>query len=146
MKPLVKFEIVLATASLAFIFVAGAGGKVAVLASMQAATADLLARVAILLLFCIFGFSYIGLMLHVFIVLQVRIGNGEVPMIRFLSGHETGLTFAFWGFLGVGTLIAAVRARGHGVPNAARPIPRNPPGRYRDDDRRGAAALHAEVS
>jgi len=39
-------------------------------------------------------------------VLQMRIGNGGLSMIRFLADHETGVTLAFWGFLGLGALIA----------------------------------------
>jgi hypothetical protein len=45
-------------------------------------------------------------MLHVFIRLQIRIGNGALPMVRFLADHETGLTLASWSFLSLGILIA----------------------------------------
>jgi len=106
MKSLVKLEAVLAGVSFALIFVTGAVGQVAIHAGMDPKSADFMVHAAILLLFCIFGFSCIGLMLHVFVKLQVGIGNRAVPMIHFLASHERGVTFAVWGFLGLGTLIA----------------------------------------
>src|SRR5438046_1459219 len=106
MRRLVKFELLVAAISFALIFIAGAAGRLAVYAGMDTGTADLMAKSAMLLLFCIFGFMCIGLLLHVFIVLQTGIGNASAPMVRFLSSHEAGLTFAMWGFLGIGTLVA----------------------------------------
>jgi len=73
---------------------------------VEPGTADLLAYGSMLLLFCVFGFMCTGIMLHVFIRLQKGIGNGAVPMILFLATHETGVTFATWGFLSVGAPIA----------------------------------------
>src|SRR5882757_6247896 len=104
MKPLAKFEIAVAAISFALIFGAGVAKEIAVRSGLEPGTADLVAKAAMLLFFCLLGFSCIGLMLHVFIALQTKIGNGAAPMIRFLASHETGLTFFVWGFLGLGTL------------------------------------------
>ena len=106
MKPLLKFEIFVAIASFVLIFFSGAGGEIAVRLGVPRETADVVVHSAILLLFCPFGFACVGLVLHVFVILQVGIGNGGAPFISFLSKHETGVTFAAWGFLGIGTLVA----------------------------------------
>jgi hypothetical protein len=106
MKWLLKFEVAMAAGSFALIFVAGAAGHLAALAGADAKTAECGAQAAMLVFFCCFGFACIGLMIHVFIAMQMGIGNGEVPMVRFLRDHEAGVTFAAWGFLGLGTLIA----------------------------------------
>lgn len=106
MKGLLKIEIILAAVSFPLIFVSGVMREIAVRSGMDPASADLLAHAAMLVLFCVFGFSCIGLMLHVFVVAQIGIGNGNAPMIRFLAQHERGVTFAAWGFLGAGALIA----------------------------------------
>jgi len=106
MKGLVKFQIAVAAVSLGLIFLAGIAGHLAVQTGSDQNTVDPIVRAAMLILFCVFGFCCIGLMLHVFTVLQTAIGNGNAPMIRFLVVHETGVTFAVWGFLGIGALIA----------------------------------------
>jgi hypothetical protein len=106
MKRLIKFEIVVAISAFCMIFLCGVAGEVAVRSGMSRETADIAVHSAMLLLFCLFGFACMGLMLHVFVVLQTAMGNGGVPVIRFLAQHETGVTFAAWGFLGIGTLIA----------------------------------------
>jgi hypothetical protein len=105
-KPLVKFEIVLATVSFGLIFVAGVAGRLAVKAGHDPKAVDPIVHASILLLFCFFGFSCIGLMLHAFLAMQVGIGNANEPMIRYLSLHETRVILAVWGFLGLGTLVA----------------------------------------
>ncbi|HYL74013.1 MAG TPA: hypothetical protein VEU96_07385 [Bryobacteraceae bacterium] len=105
-KTLPKLEAIAAVGSFALIFVAGLVGRMAIRAGMDEKTAGVLTRCGILLLFFIFGFSCIGLMIHVFIVLQTRIGNAAVPMVRFMADHETGVTVAAWSFLGLGTIIA----------------------------------------
>jgi hypothetical protein len=99
-------EAIAAASSFTLIFVAGVAGRIAVLAGMDEKTAGVLTKGVILLLFFVFGFACVGLLLHVFIVLQVRMGNGGASMIRFLAEHETGVTLAFWAFLGLGTLVA----------------------------------------
>ncbi len=106
MKVLTKLEGIAAVLSFVMIFVCGLLGQAAAAAGMSPDTAGKLTRLAVLLFFFIFGFACIGLMIHVFVVLQTRIGNAAAPMVRLLADNETGITFAFWGFLGIGTLIA----------------------------------------
>jgi len=107
MKPLVKFELIAGAVAFGLIFVTGAVGKLAQMAGVDAKTAERGVYGSIFLFFCVFGFCAIGLMVHVFTVLQTGIGNGNTPMVRFLAQHETRVVLAAWGFLGVGALIAA---------------------------------------
>jgi len=106
MKGLVKAEVLVAAISFALIFLSGVVGHFIALAGADEKTVDMGVKAAILLFFCLFGFSLIGLMLHVFIVMQAGAGNGNVPMIRFLADHEAALTFGAWGFLALGTMVA----------------------------------------
>lgn len=106
MKGLVKAEVLVAAISFALIFLSGVVGHLIALAGADQRTVDMGVKAAILLLFCLFGFSLIGLMLHVFIAMQVGAGNANAPMIRFLADHEAALTFSAWGFLALGTVVA----------------------------------------
>lgn len=106
MRGLVKAEVLVAAISFVLIFLSGVTGHFIALAGVEQKTVDMGVKAAILLFFFLFGFSLIGLMLHVFIVMQAGAGNGNVPMIRFLTDHEAGITFAAWGFLALGTVVA----------------------------------------
>ncbi|HEY3742471.1 MAG TPA: hypothetical protein VGL53_21630, partial [Bryobacteraceae bacterium] len=106
MRALAKIELIAAIVAFGLIFVCGYIGQLAVGRGYAKAAVDTAVHGAILALFVIFGFCLIGLLLHVFIVLQVRMGNGAEPMVRFLYAHETALTLAVWGFLRLGTLVA----------------------------------------
>jgi hypothetical protein len=57
-------------------------------------------------LFLILGFSLLPVMLHLFVIAQGKIGNGELAPIRFLRQHEIGVTLAFWGMFTAGLLVA----------------------------------------
>jgi len=103
---LTKIEAFLAATSFVSIFVVVFLGQVAVRFGLQQETATTLVKLTILFLFFVFGFSCIGLMIHVFIVLQTRIGNAATPMVRFMAQHETAVTVFFWCFLGLGLMIA----------------------------------------
>ena len=106
MKALPQFEFFAAIISFALIFVSGIAGHVAHSAGVDQKTVDVAVHCAALLLFLIFGFSCFGLAIHVFVSLLTRAGNPTDPIVRLLSDHETGLTFAVWAFLGLGTLVA----------------------------------------
>lgn len=82
MKVLPKLEMAAAIGSLATILLCGLLRQAALRTGVDQETADLTTRSAFLLLFYVFAFSCIGLMLHVFVVLQIRIGNGQLPMVR----------------------------------------------------------------
>jgi hypothetical protein len=106
MRALTRFELIAAIVSFALIFVCGAAKEIAVRRGVDEAAADKGAKAAILLLFFIFGLSCIGLMVHLFVVLQRSVGNAGAPMVGFLAAHETGVTLVMWGFMGLGILIA----------------------------------------
>ena len=57
-------------------------------------------------LFLCLAYSLVPLLLHVFVIGQGKIGNGELAPIRFLRAHEAGVAFAFWGVCTTGLLIA----------------------------------------
>jgi hypothetical protein len=57
-------------------------------------------------LFLLFGLSVIPLMVHGVIAVQVRLGNGEVPLVKLLRAHETGIVLAMWAMILLGLLIA----------------------------------------
>jgi|SRR5690348_1899371 hypothetical protein len=105
-RMLPKLEAVAAVVSFLLIFCVGFIFHALIPAGLSEEKAGMLTRLSVLLLFFVFGFACIGLMIHVFILMQVKIGNAAAPMIRFLAQHETGVTVAFWCFLGLGVLIA----------------------------------------
>jgi hypothetical protein len=107
MKALTKFEIAAAILSFAMIFGLGILRVIVLHFGWPEKAVDLAMRTGVVLLFVVFGFCCIGLMLHVFIALQTRIGNQVIPMVSYLAAHETGATLAVWGFLGLGTAIAS---------------------------------------
>ena len=59
-----------------------------------------------MVLFFIMGFSLVPLMIRLFIVLQVKIGNGERAPIKWLQAHEKTVVYCIWAFYFVGLSIA----------------------------------------
>jgi hypothetical protein len=57
-------------------------------------------------LFLLLGFSLVPLMIRAFVVLQTRIGNGELAPIQALRAHERGVAYAIWALFGSGLAIA----------------------------------------
>jgi hypothetical protein len=106
MTRLTRGEVIAAVVSFAGIFVAAVVAHLLILAGLPETTVQNSLKVVIILLFCVFGFALIGLMIHVFVVLQGGIGNADVSMVRFLRENERRVTFGAWIFLGMGTLIA----------------------------------------
>ncbi len=107
MRPLVKFELIAGGVAFALIFAAGAAGRLAQMAGVDAKTSERIVYGSLFIFFCVFGFCAIGLMVHAFTALQSGMGNGATPMVRFLAEHETSVVLAVWAFLGIGALIAA---------------------------------------
>jgi hypothetical protein len=105
-RSLATFEAFAAAISFALIFATGLIGRLAVQMGADEKAVGVWVRVSVLLLFFVFGFALIGLMLHLFIAGQRGIGNSAAPMVRFLAAHEAKVTFAAWGFLAFGSLIA----------------------------------------
>jgi len=57
-------------------------------------------------LFCILVLSLIPLVLSYFISAQMKIGNGDVFLIKWLQVHEKGIVFGFWALCVMGLCIA----------------------------------------
>jgi len=53
-------------------------------------------------MFLVLGFSIIPIMIRLFVILQLKIGNGELPLVQFLHAHEQGAVFSIWGFYAIG--------------------------------------------
>ncbi len=58
-------------------------------------------------LFLLLGFSMVPLMIRLFVVLQTRIGNGELALIQALRAHERGVAYGVWALFASGLAIAA---------------------------------------
>jgi len=67
---------------------------------------ELPAKLIAFALFLVLGFSGLALLVKLFIAGQVRIGNGELALVRMLREHETGVILAFWGLCALGLAIA----------------------------------------
>lgn len=57
-------------------------------------------------LFCILALSIIPLVLNYFISMQIKIGNADVFLIKWLQVHEKEVVFGFWAFCVIGLCIA----------------------------------------
>ena len=57
-------------------------------------------------LFCILGYSIIPLAIKFFVTMQIKIGNGELLMVKWLQGHEVGTVIGVWIFLLIGLCMA----------------------------------------
>jgi uncharacterized membrane protein len=62
-------------------------------------------------LFCVMAFSLVPLMLRAFIAMQIRIGNGGLFLVRWISGHERAVVYGFWGLFLAGLVIIVALAR-----------------------------------
>lgn len=58
------------------------------------------------ILFLAIGFSFIPLMLKLFIFLQLKIGNGEFILIKFLQKYEQVVVYCAWGMCLLGLVIS----------------------------------------
>jgi hypothetical protein len=57
-------------------------------------------------LFLALGFASVPILLRVFTTLQARIGNGELPPIRWIRNNEFVISCCVWGFFLLGLIIA----------------------------------------
>jgi hypothetical protein len=57
-------------------------------------------------LFLVLGFSLVPLGIRLFVVLQTRIGNGDLWLVRGLRAHDNGVTYAFWAVFALGLAVA----------------------------------------
>ena len=54
---------------------------------------------AYLTLFCAMAFALVPLVVRLFIVLQLKIGNGDFVFIKWLQAHEQTVVYGFWGMM-----------------------------------------------
>jgi len=62
-------------------------------------------------LFCVMAFSLVPLLLRAFIAMQIKIGNGGLFLVKWLSGHERAVVYGFWGLFLAGLVIIVALAR-----------------------------------
>lgn len=63
-------------------------------------------------LFCIMGFAAVPLLIRVFIILQIKVGNGEFFLVKFMQAHEPAVVYGVWAMCVIGLCIslpAAIR-------------------------------------
>ncbi len=56
-------------------------------------------------LFCMLVFSLVPIALRFFLNMQVKIGNAEFVLIRWLQAHEQSVVYGFWGLIVIGFII-----------------------------------------
>ena len=57
-------------------------------------------------LFCVLGFSMVPLAIRFFIAMQIKIGNGELFLVKWLQAHEQGFVFGVWIMFVIGLCIS----------------------------------------
>jgi len=57
-------------------------------------------------LFCATAFSLVPLAIRFFIIMQIKIGNGEFFLIKWIQAHEQAVIYGFWIFFVIGLCIA----------------------------------------
>jgi len=58
------------------------------------------------ILFCVMGFALVPIALRYFISKQIKIGNGEYFLIKWIQAHEEPVVYGFWSLFIVGLCIA----------------------------------------
>ncbi|MFH1977112.1 MAG: hypothetical protein ABIJ52_16440 [Pseudomonadota bacterium] len=61
-------------------------------------------------LFCIMGFTLVPIVLRYFIAMQIKIGNGEFVLIKWIRAHEQTVIYGFWSMFIIGLFIAVSAA------------------------------------
>ncbi len=62
-------------------------------------------------LFCLVCLTLVPLVVRLFIRGQIKIGNGELAVIKWLREHENVAVLAFWGLFVLGVLLIYTLAR-----------------------------------
>jgi len=63
-------------------------------------------KVIYFILFCAIAFAFVPLAIKLFIFLQIKIGNGELLIIKWLQAHEQIIAYCGWGVFVLGLIIA----------------------------------------
>jgi len=74
----------------------------------------LLIKVFYLLLFGVAAFSLVPAVVHFFLSAQIRIGNGDLLVIKWITAHEKQVVFGIWGLFGAGLAMALPAAKKDG--------------------------------
>jgi len=61
-------------------------------------------------LFCAAAFAFVPLVVRIFIVMQIKIGNGDFYLIKWFQTHEHAVIYGFWIFMIIGLCIAVPAA------------------------------------
>jgi hypothetical protein len=67
--------------------------------------------IAYLALFCVMAFAIVPLAVRFFIVMQVKIGNGNFFLIKWFQAHEQAVVHGFWGMMVIGICIMSILAK-----------------------------------
>ncbi|OHD67470.1 MAG: hypothetical protein A2W19_03320 [Spirochaetes bacterium RBG_16_49_21] len=57
-------------------------------------------------LFLVLGFAVVPIFLKIFYTLQAKIGNQDLPLVKWIREHDQGITYFMWGFFLLGLIIA----------------------------------------
>jgi len=57
-------------------------------------------------MFLVMGFSAFPIVIKVFVVMQIKLGNGALPIVKFLQSHQQAAVIGIWCFLIIGLCIA----------------------------------------
>jgi hypothetical protein len=68
------------------------------------------AKIIFFIMFCIMGFSMVPLAVRFFVHMQVKIGNSDLFLVKFLLEHERGVVLGVWVFFAIGLCIALMGA------------------------------------
>jgi len=60
----------------------------------------------VIVAFMIFSAALIPVCLKLFLILQIRIGNGDLGLIKLMQQHAMKLVYAAWAFIGFSIAIA----------------------------------------
>ncbi len=61
-------------------------------------------------LFIVIGFTIVPIALRYFIIIQIKIGNGEFFLIKWIQIHERAVIYGSWGLFVIGLCIAVPAA------------------------------------
>ena len=66
---------------------------------------------AYLALFCVMAFAIVPLVIRLFIVMQLKSGNGEFVFIKWFQANEQAVVYGFWSMMVIGICIIYFLAR-----------------------------------
>jgi hypothetical protein len=60
----------------------------------------------VITLFLVFAAAAVPVFLKIFLTLQIRIGNGDLPLVKLLREHAMGMIYTAWIIFALGLVIA----------------------------------------